>query len=319
LLPVTPMPTTAVRLDVAYDHEELRTELRALQASLWSPQSSYRDGVGEHAEIDWRVLPLRSPGGKVDRTDPGGPGLDEFADTSAKRVAHAASRLLDAIPSPKRAVRYMALGPGAASNVHSDTKCGPRWGVARIHAPVTTNDGAVLRLDGAEYHWQPGELWFGDFSRPHMVANLGSEVRVHLVIDILTTDRTADIFPDEWRPYFDSGDVIINREPEPRPGLAGDWACHLSLPMGFLSGAGHTDPVWRETVRAEVSPLPDDGLALVADTGQRMRLIHVRAGEFRYAGWSEERTIVLPAGGQPAAVMVRDGRRVFSVSVAVQP
>jgi hypothetical protein len=313
------MPAAAARLNVAYDHEEMRAELGALQSSLWPRQSTYRDGVGEQAEIDWRVLSLRSLGGNADRTDPGGPGLEEFADTSAKPLTQAASMLLDDIPSPKRAVRCMALGPGTASKVHSDTKCGPRWGVARIHAPIITNDGAFLQLDGAEYHWQPGELWFGDFSRSHMVANLGYEVRIHLVIDILVTDCTADIFPGEWRPYFDSGDVLINREPEPRQGLANEWACHLSLPLGFLMGSDPTDSEWRETVRAQVHPLPDDGLTLAADTGQQLRLVHVRAGEFRYGGWSEERTIILPASGQPAAVVVRDGRGVFSVPVVVRP
>nr|WP_239150334.1 aspartyl/asparaginyl beta-hydroxylase domain-containing protein [Streptomyces sp. SID13588] len=317
---LAPMPAAATRLNVMYDQEALRAELNVLQVATWPRQSTYRDGIGVRAEIDWRSLSLRSLGGHADRTDPGGPGMEEFADTTARLLVGAASRLLDQVPSPKRAVRYMALGPGAESNIHADTKCGPRWGVARLHAPVVTSDGAVLMLDGTEYQWQPGQLWFGDFSRPHKVANLGHEVRIHLVIDVLVTAEITSIFPSAWANYLDSGDVLYNRRPEPRPGPAEDWSCELALPAGFLTGADPADvAAWEETVRADVRPLPDDGLALVAETGQRVRLVHVRSGEFRYAGWSEERTVVLPAGGQPPMVIVRDGRSVFAFTMVARP
>jgi Aspartyl/Asparaginyl beta-hydroxylase len=311
-----PMPVAAARLLVAYDQEALRMELSTLQTSIWPRQSTYRGRVGIPADIDWRVLSLRSVGGQADRTDPGGPGMEDFADTSACPFLATAGRLLDDIPGPKRAVRYMALGPGAESRIHHDTKCGPRWGVARLHAPVVTSDDAVLLLDGIEYRWRPGELWFGDFSRLHKVANLGPTARIHLVIDVLMTLQIATIFPSEWAAYLDVGNVLYNRVPESRTGAAEAWSCELTLPAGFLTWADPADSAaWADRVNADVRPLPDDGLALIAESGQSFRLVHVQAGEFRFAGWSEEHTVVLPAGGQRAAVSVRDGRNTFTLPV----
>jgi len=314
-----PMPSAATMLTISADPARLRAELDELHSQAWLLQSSYRNGaVTDPAAIDWHCVPLRSAGGSANRTDPGGPGLLEFEDTHWRQVLIHASRLVDEIPGPKRAVRYLALGTGAASYVHTDGKCGPFWGAARIHIPVITNDAAALLLDGAEYHWQPGEVWFGDFSREHQVANFGHDVRVHLVVDVLVTTELKNVFPGSWAEYFERGDVLYNRPLEPRPGRAEEWACGIGLPVEFVGRPGEptSDDCSGEVIPARVRPLPDDGLLLEIQSGQRYRLVHVTGGEFRLAGWCDERTIVLPASGSAPTAFLRAGRSVMTFPIA---
>jgi hypothetical protein len=299
------MPAPAARLRGQFDGAGLAAELDCVRQHSWSRQRVYGDTVGVPAAIDWRCLALRSAGGAADRTDPGGPGLEDFADTPWLSSTPLTSAILDKIPVPKRAVRFMALGPGVVSHTHDDTKYGPRWGVARLHIPITTNPDALLVLDSVEYRWQPGEFWFGDFSRKHRVENHGAQARVHLVIDTLMTEAISQVFPAEWEQYLLDGEVLLNRPETARRGPADGWECDLVLPVGFADWeqpdrALETDA---DLVPATVRSLPDDGLCLTVAEQPPIRLVHVADGEFRFAGWSQERTIQLPPAGEGEAVL----------------
>ena len=65
-----------------FDLARLHADLDVLRHEHWGTQRAYgQDGLRPEAGVDWLILPLRSIGGDPARTDPGGAGLDEFADT----------------------------------------------------------------------------------------------------------------------------------------------------------------------------------------------------------------------------------------------
>ncbi|MFE2971549.1 aspartyl/asparaginyl beta-hydroxylase domain-containing protein [Streptomyces sp. NPDC059340] len=151
-------PAPAAPLTPAFDADRLAHELAAVTAHEWQRQRThYAAGrIGPDTPTDWRVLPLRSPGGDPTRTDPGGPGPDHYAATRWLDQMPYLREILDEIPAPLNAVRLLALGPGAASQPHRDPKYALERGMVRLHIPIVTHPGAVLVLDGTEHRWQPG-------------------------------------------------------------------------------------------------------------------------------------------------------------------
>lgn len=323
LSPAVPMPAEATLLRPTFDADRMLAELAAVRTHAWDRQRVYDDkGVGSQTDVDWRCLALRSPGGDGDRTDPGGPGAEDFADTEWLDQLPYIRQILGSIPAPLHAVRLMALGPDTVGMDHSDPKYGPRWGVVRLHVPVVTNPAALLVLDGVEHAWQPGEFWFGDFSQTHRVQNHGDEARTHLVIDALVVPGLARVFPQSWASYFADGDVLFNRQACPqRAAERARSACRLEIPASFGLWESEANlAVGEPTTLARVHET-GSGLELALDTGQRLGLVHLGQSEYRFAGWSEERTLQLFTDGPtPSAVLrTRAGRQVQQLTVPVTP
>lgn len=305
--PVSAGLPEAARLGLDFDAERLAGELEVLSRTPWGLQNTYSaDGQLSPATIDWRVLPLRNIGGDPRRTDAGGPGLTDYAPTPWLEHAPYHSEVLAAIPAQLRSVRLMALGPDAVSPEHTDTKHGVAWGTARLHVPVTTTPGARLYIDGREHHWQPGSLWFGDFSRPHRVENHGPGRRVHLVVDVMPSKALLDLFPAAARARVDPGQILFGREPFPLAGPDAD-RCRV----GFELPASFAD--WEEPEGEFLRPQPGlparvavdaGGLLLFLSGRPAFRLVHLGGLEFRFAGWTDERTIQFSdAGPQPHVVL----------------
>lgn len=309
------LPAEAVRLTGTFDADRVLMELDEILGLDWARQKTrHRDGSVTETELNWRVLPLRSPGGAADRTDPGGPGAHDFAATSWLDRLPYLAEILDGIPAPLHAVRLMALGPGVTSNEHCDSKYSVRRGFVRLHIPLVTNPAAQLVLDGVEHCWQPGEFWFGEFCRPHLVRNEGTETRIHTVIDALLTSDLVELFPPQWRRALRGDDVLMNRSsPNPPPHVVPD--ARVQLPPGFLDfGTDSVDlsgsPVWTHRVQ--------DGDTVKICTGDRtFALVHIDGGEFRFAGWTELRTIRFTHDGS-AVLRVRDGSSTLTVRVPVE-
>lgn len=290
-------PSEAVRLEPTFDADHLARELAEVTHHRWQPQRIHAPGggVGAASTIDWRVLPLRSPGGDADRTDPGGPGPIDFAPTVWLQRLPYLREILDSVPAPLNAVRLMALGPGAASRPHHDPKYALHRGMVRLHIPLISNPGAVLVLDGVEHRWQPGQLWYGDFSRQHLVRNAGPAVRVHTVIDALLTRELASWFPPDWRTALRDGDVLFNRT------TASPTHCPVPLPYATMLPQGFTDFDHDQPLDDRLQP----GQVTAAETGQCVLVAGCRAfalapvggGEYRFTGWSEQRTLQLADDG----------------------
>lgn len=312
----------AARLEGSYDVPRLTADLTTLRHESWSRQRSYgADGVMSVARVDWRVLPLRSIGGSAERTDPGGPGLADFEFTEWLDQAPYVAEVLAGIPAQLRAVRMMALGPGARSLVHVDNKCGMAWGTVRMHIPIVTYPQAQLFIEGTLHQWQPGTFWFGDFSRPHRVSNMGTETRVHLVIDALPSMELLELFPAEFRQPSVLRQILFDRGPVALSASELDQCLiQFAIPESF------TD--WEETdghFLVDPTQLPaavevHDGHPLLTVNGEpRFGLVHLGHLEFRLAGWTQERTVqIVRSAGDPAVILrTRKGSLVQELKVPV--
>ncbi|MER6531406.1 aspartyl/asparaginyl beta-hydroxylase domain-containing protein [Streptomyces sp. NPDC001508] len=320
------MTTTAVaeaaQLAPAFDLDEgrLATELAAVTSHTWKLQRTHTFGgqVGQPAPIDWRVLPLRSLGGDPERTDPGGPGPQSFAPTRWLEYLPYLAQLLDAIPAPLNAVRLMALGPGAVSTPHCDPKYRLDSGLMRLHIPIVTTPDAVLVLDGAEHCWQPGTLWYGDFSREHLVRNTSHMVtRVHVVIDALLTTELAAWFPESWQELFARGEVLFNRLiPATTPAWPTELPYDALLPSTFADFDAAA-PLDGSLLPARLDRNADDALALTV-AGRSFALVAAGdSGEWRFSGWSEQRTLQPDDSG--LVLRVRRGRTLADRHVPAEP
>lgn len=307
------LPATGA-LDRRYHVEPLLADLMQLRTREWlRPRVSTGTGVSQTIDLEWRSLPLRSIGGDPDRTDPGGPSETGFADTCWRQQAPSLDALLRTLPAPLRAVRLMALSPGAESPVHNDTKCGLPWGTVRLHVPLVTNPGAVLELGGIEHRWQPGQLWYADFTREHRVRNTGDAVRIHLVVDCHVTPALLRLFP----PEFSTRDVLANTLLHAEPADSGDAVSgdyRVAVPASFLSfeefgGEFLTDGDLTAT-RIQV----DGDLGCLSTSGRTIGLRRMSGGEYRFSGWTSERSLELRSRsgiGPEVVLRTRSGDAVF--------
>ncbi|GGP95120.1 hypothetical protein BKA00_003804 [Actinomadura coerulea] len=298
-------PSSPMRLD--FDVDALRADLDLLRHQRWRAQRAYsQDGAATESGVDWRILPLRSVGGDPVRTDPGGAGLTDFADTPWLADAPALAQVIDALPAPVRGVRLIALGAGATVHEHRDYKYGFERGLLRLHVPIDTNPDAVVVIDGVSEHWTAGRLWFGDFGRRHYVANNGDRSRVHMVLDCLVSREVVGLLPDEFRELLPLSEVMFARDPVPLTASDRDrLCCRFRLPGDFAQ--------WSEE-QVEARPDSDaavlvheDRLVLAIDGEPAFGLVHLGLGEFRLTGWSEERTLAIESTGR-VRIRERAGR-----------
>ncbi|WP_369211071.1 aspartyl/asparaginyl beta-hydroxylase domain-containing protein [Streptomyces flavofungini] len=296
--------------------------LRARQAADWRLQKTFvTDDQLVETELDWHIMPLRSTGGDKARTDPGGPGLLPFADTSHTELAPYLHAVMRSIPSPLRSVRLMALGPDTYGPDHFDNKYALTWGIARLHIPVITLPEAKLFFGETPYVWEAGSLWFGNFARTHRIENSGDSHRVHFVLDVQVTEALFDLFPAEVRAGLPFDRIMVNRDERPlRPSPRHQVA--FEVPKSFTDweeadGEFLTD---QPRVPAEIRT-QGDGLVLSYDGAPYAGLVHVGDDEFRFQGWTDERTIqVVDDGGLPRAVLrTRTGKQVRELSVPTTP
>jgi hypothetical protein len=291
---LTSLPATA-RLEPRFDTDLLRADLAKTRGANWAqPRIVDSEGVGRYATVmDWRTISLRSIGGDPGRTDPGGPELADFADTPLRHHLPYISMVLSSIPAPLRCARLMALGPGAESPRHLDTKCGLPWGNVRLHVPLVTTPGAVLEISGETHCWQPGELWYADFTRMHIVRNTDATTRVHLVIDTVPTKELVQLFPDEFASPAVLAETLMACDAAPLTAAElSEVRRSFDLPASFRSFEEADGEFTKDnTLRPAAVDRYGDGLALFVAGEPAVALVHVGAREFRFAGWTTERTI----------------------------
>lgn len=313
----------AAQLRPRFDADRLQADLDQLDNRTWGAQRTLVDGdnLTAPAEIDWRCLTLRSPGGNLDRTDPGGPGTEEFANTPWIERTPYMAQVLAAIPSELRSARLMSLAPGVRVPEHRDTPTGLPYGFVRLHVPVNTNPEAILLIDGVEHRWQPGTLWYGDFSRLHSVINSGDHPRIHLVIDCVVTPELLALFPDHFLDRVPRSEVAFSQaEVVLQPFELSDFHCRLAVPPSFLRLDESVSEHDEQDRQARVTE-KDGSLVLEIDEGPAIGLVHVGGGEFRLQGWIEERGLRLDLfGGTPRVVFhTRCGRRRRHVTRTAHP
>lgn len=62
----------------------------------------------------------------------------------------------------------------------------------RYHVAIKTNDGVDFGIDGEIQHFAPGEIWEINNRKYHAVRNLGSEGRIHLILDYVVPGERID-------------------------------------------------------------------------------------------------------------------------------
>jgi len=298
----------AARLALRWDPARLAAEVQALSDQPWKNQRGYgSSGPMPEVTIDWKILSLRSPGGDPARTDPGGAGMVGHADTPLLDRCPAIREVLRTIPAPLRSARLMALGPGTRVHTHRDGKCGLPWGRVRLHVPIITHEQALTVLDDKEWHWEAGQLWYGDFNRLHHVRNEGTTTRIHLVIDSLVTPALLELFPAEFRQRLAYTDVIFARERVPLQEWELPALCRrLSVPAAFADWAEEDEHDGEPDLPGEITTDGDRLVLAIGDT--RLALVHLGSAEFRLEGWSDELSLRLHPDGT-TVLRIRTGRR----------
>jgi hypothetical protein len=317
----------AVRLLPQFDSIRLASELALLESGCWLAEEPYKfEGFfGSDTKVyhdgRWVGLSLRSQGGRLERTDPGGPGLEEFADTQLVQQAPYLASVLAVLNTPLRSARLLRLPPGAEIGEHRDTYHGFEYGQVRLHVPITTNDGVENVIRRQQQTWRPGELWYGDFGSPHSGRNNGKTDRVHLVVDAMITPRLFELFPSPIRAQIDSVDVLLHEDSTTLPGAAlGALECEFRLPSTLVRGIFDIDdgiqPELAAAIRCE-----GDAAYLEVESRRLFKLAPLPNNRLGFVGWTMERYFEYELDGghiHSLALVLRRGsddtRVLFSLS-----
>lgn len=191
-----------VRFTETYDPERLQADLDRTLSKL-----GYEDHPGPHD--GWSIIALLDAGGsrwnRYNRSRP----------TKALEESPYVAEVLDSIGGPISWARYSRLKSGGYIRPHDDHALGFHTGHLRLHLPVTTKpDEIELIIDGEECRWSAGELWWGNFYEMHHVRNHWSEARVHMVIDVISTEGVLHNLPQDFADLIrESPEGVIAAEP----------------------------------------------------------------------------------------------------------
>jgi hypothetical protein len=299
----------AVRLTPQFDREKLWRDLDTLLTRDWIPEAPYTfDGFfGSETKVfhdgKWVGLGLRSQGGKSERTDPGGPGMEEFQDTPLLARTPYLAEVLGRLGSPLRSARLLRLPPGGAIGEHRDTYHALEYGQLRLHAPITTNENVENVIRGERCMWQPGELWYGDFGSPHWGRNGGTTDRVHLVVDAVITPALLTLFPDDVAAQAAKVDILFHEDPIALPERdLQQLQCHFHLPSTLVRGIFDIDDGIIAQLDARVV-LRDGQLVLNVDGRDLFRLSPLSDHRLMFVGWTMERYLQYRCeGGKVASI-----------------
>jgi quercetin dioxygenase-like cupin family protein len=185
--------TRWLRLPPVFDLERLRSDLGA--ATAWHWQAHYNDRAHRG---NWNSIALRSASGQPDDIQ-AWEGA-QFADTILLERCAYFREVVDAFACEKKAVRLMALAPGAEITPHRDPGGSFEDGLARLHIPIVTDPAVVFTLDGEEVHFGAGATWYMNTNCLHAVRNGSARERVHLVLDCVPNGWLRALFEGSgWR------------------------------------------------------------------------------------------------------------------------
>ncbi len=167
------------QLPYRFDVELLKRDLETAQQFQFQSHYNQKDFEGS-----WTSISLRSEDGDVGNVKAFSAD-GQFRDTKLLALCKYFQEVLSVFECEQESVRLLKLSPGSVIKEHSDLELGYNNGRFRIHIPICTNPNVTFHLDGELLEMKEGSCWYGDFNLPHRVSNLGSDDRVHLVIDNL--------------------------------------------------------------------------------------------------------------------------------------
>ncbi len=174
-------------------------DVHALQRDLQVARSipSARQ-AGPYHNGGWKGVSLRSSSGDAATALAGAPPFVPYRDTPLLARTPYFRQLLRSLALPMKGVRLLSLDPGGKIEAHRNPDLSLGSPMARLHVVVNTNPHVFVVFDGQRQHWRAGELWYGDFARPHWVVNAGDTTRVHMVLDVYVTRRLLSMFPSSY-------------------------------------------------------------------------------------------------------------------------
>lgn len=182
--------TVAVRLPFDFDAARLAADLEtALAVTPWETHfnPAYHDG-------GWSGIALRANSTHILTLYIDPSRLDKFVDTDALQACAYLREVLAAFPTEVRSARLMRLAAGSVIREHTDVEVDIVKGAeVRIHVPIVTNEHVEFIVGGERLSLQPGSCWVLNLALPHSVANRGATDRVHLVIDMVVSDRLREL------------------------------------------------------------------------------------------------------------------------------
>jgi quercetin dioxygenase-like cupin family protein len=186
--------TRWLRLPPSFDLERLRADLDIASSRHW--RAHYN---GQAHRGRWSSIALRSASGQPEDIL-AYEGVD-FADTVLLERCAYFRHVVDSFACEKKAVRLMALAPGAEIKPHRDLGGSLEDGLARLHIPIVTDPAVVFTLDGEELHFSAGGTWYMNANCLHAVRNGSARERVHLVLDCVPNGWLLALFERSgWTP-----------------------------------------------------------------------------------------------------------------------
>ena len=144
------------------------------------------DSLGEHTRAMYFRIPLEAEYMKTFISDLPA----EFV--SIRDEAHVQTiAMMNSVFPNHTMVRggLMSLGKTAKQFQHQDQRVFHRF-CKRVHWPIVTNPLAKLCIGENEYHLPENTVWaFNNIVNLHYSKNNGSDIRFHIIIDIIPTDR----------------------------------------------------------------------------------------------------------------------------------
>ena len=167
-----------VRLPVSIDGSNLRTELEALDTTVWTKAD--RDPVVQ-ASVE-SFFAIGYPRGPEPLPPEDRPVLE--------RLPHLRRLLRETFAAePTRAI-VARMVPYGLIPIHTDT---PRYfrGTVRLSIQVIADGVQRLFCNGLWYDMAPGEVWAIDNLSPHAIYNAGATPRTNVLVDYLPSDAMA--------------------------------------------------------------------------------------------------------------------------------
>lgn len=270
-----PLAVGAFTLPFDFDPKLLADDAARLQQLASAPQP------GPYHNGDWRGVAIHSAGG-VQTAAPGFPSLEEYRFTTEADEAPYLRNILESLPFVLQVARVLWLPPGGIIESHFDFDTNFQFGLVRLHIPIQTNADVEFLIAGQPYGMRVGELWYGDFSRPHQVTNSGSQARLHGVLDVEVSDELLALMPAGYvaaqaelgpisksRPKFDSKDDL------------GTFECRFFVP-GKVLPLLVMGPL-RDLIRGAWGHIRELGGDLILYLGNRAHCKLVRVGEEEFA------------------------------------
>jgi hypothetical protein len=198
--PLVPKPTDVMQVTQQFFGEGFAIDVPRLveEVRLAEGQHPYtkKENVG-----GWKSIPLRSAGGVTGQegSKAAGPHKSSdpaiFADTEIMQVTPYIAELVKQVAGQEAEagvlkVRLMQLEPHRVITEHVDMFNGEKARlVRRFHIPILTNPKIAFFVNRKRYYLEPGQLYHLDVSQFHSVENNSDLNRVHLVFDVMATER----------------------------------------------------------------------------------------------------------------------------------